>query len=163
MQWARRYIRFHGRRHPRDLGEADVTAFLGSLATVGNVSASTQSQALAALLFLYKEARGIELAWLENIPRSRRPRRLPTVLTREEAQRVLAQMTGKHALMARLLYGTGMRLSECLRLRVKDLELALREVLIRKGEGGVPGVELPGALGRKNPGVGSQPGLQHAG
>lgn len=187
VQWARRYIRFHGRRHPREMGEAEVTAFLGSLATVGNVSASTQNQALAALLFLYKEVLGIELAWLENIPRARRPRRLPTVLTREEAHSVLAQMTGTHALMARLLYGTGMRLSECLRLRVKDLELARREVLIREGKGGrdritvlpaslveplrehlvrvralfdrdreagVPGVELPGALDRKNPGAG---------
>ena len=187
VQWARRYIRFHGRRHPRELREADVTAFLGSLATVGGVSASTQSQALAALLFLYKEVLGIELAWLENIPRARRPRRLPTVLTREEAHRVLAQMSGTHALMARMLYGTGMRLTECLCLRVKDLELERREILIREGKGGkdrvtvlpaslveslrdhlvrvralferdrasdVPGVELPGALARKNPGAG---------
>ena len=147
VQWARRYIRFHGRRHPRELREADVTAFLGSLATVGGVSASTQNQALAALLFLYKEVLGIELAWLENIPRARRPRRLPTVLTREEAHRVLAQMSGTHALMARMLYGTGMRLTECLCLRVKDLELERREILIREGKGGKDRVTvLPASL-----------------
>lgn len=147
VQWVRRYIRFHGRRHPREMGEAEVTAFLGALATEGNVSASTQNQALAALLFLYKQVLGIELAWLENIPRARRTRRLPSVLTAAEARRVLEQMTGTHALMARLLYGTGMRLAECLALRVKDLELERREILIRQGKGGKDRVTmLPTAL-----------------
>lgn len=147
VQWARRFIRFHGRRHPRELGEAQVTAFLGSLATVGNVSASTQNQALAAILFLYKEVLGIELAWLENVPRAKRRRLLPSVLTAAEARSVLELMTGTHALMARLLYGTGMRLMECLRLRVKDLELERREILIREGKGGKDRVTmLPAAL-----------------
>ena len=147
VQWARRFIRHHGMRHPRELGETQVTAFLGSLATVGNVSASTQNQALAAILFLYKEVMGIELAWLENIPRAKRRRRLPSVLTAAEARSVLELMTGTHALMARLLYGTGMRLMECLRLRVKDLELERREILIREGKGGKDRVTvLPSAL-----------------
>ncbi len=187
VQCVRRFIRFHGGRHPRELGEADLVAFLGSLATVGNVSASTQNQALAALLFLYREVLGIELAWLENIPRAKRARRPPTVLTREEAQRILAQMAGTHSLMAQLLYGTGMRLTECLQLRVKDVELTRREIVVREGKGvkdrvtmlparlveplrehlvrvravferdrqaGVPGVALPWALERKNPGAG---------
>ena len=135
VQWTRRFIRFHGLRHPKELGPGKVVAFLASLATDRNVSASTQNQALAALLFLYKEVLEIELPWLDDIPKAKRPRRLPTVLTREEAHRVLEQMTGTHALMARLLYGTGMRLTECLQLRVKDVELTRREIIIREGKG----------------------------
>ena len=119
VQWARRYIRFHGLRHPNDLGPRQVVAFLASLATDRGVSAATQNQALAALLFLYKEVLEIELPWLDDIPKAMRPRRLPTVLTREEVQMVLSQMTGTRALMARLLYGTGMRLMEGMRLRTR--------------------------------------------
>jgi integron integrase len=147
VQWSRRYIRFYRGRHPREMGGTEVIAFLGSLASEGNVSAATQSQALAAILFLYKEVLGIELAWLENIPRAKRPRRLPTVLTKDEVRRILAEMTGTHSLMTRLLYGTGMRLTECLRLRVKDVELTRREILIREGKGGKDRVTmLPATL-----------------
>ena len=136
LQWTRRFIRFHELRHPKDLGPKEVVAFLASLAKDRGVSASTQNQALAALLFLYKEVLEIELPWLDDIPKAKRPRRLPAVLTREEAQKLLSLMTGTHALMARLLYGTGMRLAECLQLRVKDVELTRREIVIREGKGG---------------------------
>jgi integron integrase len=147
VQWVRRFIRFHRRRHPRDMGAPEVTSFLGSLATLRNVSASTQNQALAALLFLYKEVLGMELPWLDDIPKAKRPRRIPTVLTQDEARRLLEQMNGTHALMARLLYGTGMRLTECLCLRVKDVELTRRELIVRDGKGGKDRVTmLPTAL-----------------
>ena len=134
-QWVRRYIRFHGRRHPRELGAEHMTAFLSSLATERHVAASTQNQALAALLFLYREVLGVELPWMQGIARAKRPRHLPVVLTRREAHALLAQMQGTHALMARLMYGTGMRLMECLRLRVKDLDLARHQVIVRQGKG----------------------------
>ena len=184
LHWARRFIAFHGRRHPREMGAPEVTAFLGSLATHERVSASTQNQALAALLFLYKEVLEIELPWLDNVPRAKRGQHLPTVLTRDEVARLLEHMSGVHALMARLQYGSGIRLTECLRLRVKDVELERREIVVRQGKGGkdrvtmlpasliqplrahlevvrgvydddrrrgVPGVELPFAMERKNP------------
>ncbi len=147
VQWTRRFIRYHRHRHPREMGEVEITAFLGALATEGSVAAATQNQALAAILFLYKQVLGIELAWLENVPRARLRRRLPTVLTAAEARRVLELMTGTHALMARMLYGTGMRLAECLALRVKDVELERREIVIRQGKGGKDRVTmLPAAL-----------------
>jgi integron integrase len=132
----RRYIRFHGRRHPRDLGAEHVTAFLSSLATTRHVSASTQNQALAALLFLYREVLGMDLPWMQGIARAKKARRLPVVLTHLEAHTLLARMEGTHALMAKLLYGTGMRLMECLRLRVKDVELTRRQIIVRQGKGG---------------------------
>ena len=135
-QWVRRYVRFHGNRHPRELNAAHVTAFLSSLASDRNVAAATQNQALAAILFLYKEVLGLELPWLEGIARAKRPRRLPVVLTRQETAAVFERMQGTHALMARLMYGTGMRLMECLRLRVKDVELTRREVVVREPKGG---------------------------
>ncbi len=133
--WVVRYIRFHGRRHPRELGGEQVTAFLSSLATDRNVSASTQNQALAAILFLYREVLGLELPWMGEIARAKRPRRLPVVLTRSEVHALLDRLEGTHALMARLMYGTGLRLTECLRLRVKDVELARRELVVRQGKG----------------------------
>ena len=136
VHWTRRYLRFHGHRHPREMGPEEMKAFLSSLADGRGVAASTQNQALSALLFLYKEVLGMELPWLDGIRKAKRPRRLPVVLTREEARALLARMDGTHALMARLLYGTGMRLGECLQLRVKDVELARREVVIREGKGG---------------------------
>ncbi len=135
IQWVRRYIRFHGKRHPRELGAMHVTAFLSSLATDRRVAASTQNQALAALLFLYKEVLGIELPWMGEIARAKRPRRLPVVLTHAEAHALLGRMEGTHALMAKLMYGTGMRLMECLQLRVKDVELVRHEVIVRQGKG----------------------------
>jgi integron integrase len=135
VYWTRRFLRFHNHRHPRELGAEELKAFLSSLAEQGGVAASTQNQALSALLFLYKEVLGLELPWLDGIRKAKRPRRLPVVLTREEARAVLARMDGTHGLMARLLYGTGMRLMECLRLRVKDVDLRRREIVIREGKG----------------------------
>jgi integron integrase len=135
-QWIVRFVRFHGRRHPRELGAAHVTAFLSSLANRGNVAAATQNQALAAILFLYREVLGTELAWMQDIVRARRPKRLPTVLTSDEVREILARMEGEHALIARLMYGTGMRVTECLSLRVKDLDLASRQIVVRQGKGG---------------------------
>jgi site-specific recombinase XerD len=121
--WVRRYIRFHGTRHPRELGAAHVAAFLSSLANDRNVAAATQNQALAAILFLYKEVLRIELPLVDGVARARQPRRLPVVLTQGEVRELLDRTTGTHGLMARLRYGTGMRLAECLGLRVKDVEL----------------------------------------
>src|SRR5271169_952388 len=136
LHWIGRYIRFHGgHRHPRALGPQPVTAFLSSLATERNVSASTQNQALAALLFLYREVLGVDLPWLHEISRAKRPRRLPVVLSQQEAGALLGRMGGVHALMAKLMYGTGMRLMECLRLRVKDMDLVRREIVVRQGKG----------------------------
>jgi integron integrase len=134
-QWVRRYVIFHGRRHPRELGAEHVTAFLSSLANDRHVAASTQNQALAAILFLYKAVLGIELPWMNAIVRARRPRRMPVVLTRAEVHALLGNLDGTHALMARLMYGTGMRLMECLQLRVKDVELCRHEVVVRQGKG----------------------------
>ena len=133
--WVRRYVVFHGKRHPRDLGAEHVTAFLSSLATDRRVSAATQNQALSALLFLYKEVLAIELPWLGEIARAKRPRHLPVVLTQAEAHALLSKMEGTHALMARLMYGTGIRLMECLQLRVKDVELVRHELIVRQGKG----------------------------
>lgn len=114
VQWIRRFILFHGKRHPREMGGAEVEAFLSHLAVDGNVAAATQSQALAALLFLYREVLGVELPWLDKITRAKKLVRLPTVLTRTEVQSVLVRMDGTYALMARPLYGTGMRLMRVL-------------------------------------------------
>jgi len=147
LQWIRRFILFHGKRHPREMSAPEVEAFLSHLATVGNVSASTQNQALSALLFLYREVLGIDLPWMDTMVRAKKPRRLPVVLSRAEVARVLERMDGTYGLMARLLYGTGMRLMECARLRVKDVDFARREILIREGKGGKDRVTmLPEAL-----------------
>ena len=110
IHWTKRFIYFHGKRHPSELGEAAVTAFLNHLATERNVAAATQNQALSALLFLYKEALGVELDWLDGLVRAKRPQRLPVVLTREEVEKILCAVEGTQWLMASLLYGTGMRL-----------------------------------------------------
>jgi integrase len=131
VQWIRRFILFHGKRHPREMGAAEVEAFLTHLAVDRTVSFSTQNQALAALLFLYKQVLSIELPWLDNLTWAKRPARLPTVLSREEVHAVLGRMDGIYGLMARLLYGTGMRLMECVRLRVKDVDFDWGEILIR--------------------------------
>lgn len=135
LGWIRRFIRFHGRRHPRDMGVREVEAFLTHLAVEGQVSASTQNQALAALLFLYKEVLETELPWLENVTRAKRPARVPVVLSRQEVDRLFLHLNGTHLLMARLLYGTGMRLMECLRLRVKDVDFDRGEIVVRAGKG----------------------------
>jgi integron integrase len=135
VQWVRRFILFHGKRHPRDMGAPEVEAFLTHLAVDGNVAAATQNQALSALLFLYKEVLAVDLPWLDDVTRAKRPQRMPVVLTRDEVHAVLDRMSGVYGLMARLLYGTGMRLMECVPLRVKDVDFARGEILIRDGKG----------------------------
>ncbi len=135
VDWVRRFIFFHGKRHPISLGAAEVEAFLTSLAVDRNVSASTQSQALAALLFLYRDVLKVDLPWLNGITRAKKPQRLPTVLTRREVRHVLAQMDDTPALVCRLLYGTGMRLMEAVRLRVKDVDFEKRMITVRDGKG----------------------------
>lgn len=135
VQWIRRFILFHNKQHPREMGAPEVEAFLTHLAVAGDVSASTQNQALSALLFLYREVLGVDLPWLDSMTRAKRPQRLPVVLTREEVRAILAEMTGVYGLLARLLYGTGMRLMEVIRLRVKDVEFARGEIVVRDGKG----------------------------
>lgn len=135
VQWARRYILFHGKRHPRDLGAGEVAAFLSSLAVDRNVSSSTQNQAKAAILFLYREVLQLDLPWLTEVVQAKRPQRLPVVLTLPEITRLLQCMSGTTGLIASLLYGTGMRLLETLRLRVKDIDLQRREIIVREGKG----------------------------
>src|SRR5690606_7047300 len=136
LQWIRRFILANGKRHPRDMGAKEVEAFLSMLAVKGNVAASTQNQALSALLFLYRQVLGIELPWMDEVVRAKRPQRVPVVLTREEVTRLLALMEGRYGLMASLLYGTGMRLMECVRLRVKDVDFGRNEICVRNGKGG---------------------------
>lgn len=134
--WVRRFILANSKRHPRGLGAREVEAFLTHLATHGQVAASTQNQALSALLFLYREVLQIDLPWMENIRRAKKPERLPVVLSREEAAALLAEMNGVTWLMAGLLYGAGLRLMECLRLRVQDVDFVRREITVRNGKGG---------------------------
>ncbi len=136
LDWVRRFVVFHGRRHPRELGHAHVEAFLTHLAVEGKVAAATQNQAKSALLFLYKEVLGTELPWLEGVESAKRPARLPVVLTPEEVVAVLRRVDGTRGLILRLLYGTGMRMLEVLRLRVKDVDFQRREFLVRDGKGG---------------------------
>lgn len=136
LHWIRRYVNFHNRRHPREMGAAEVESFLTHLAVNAHVSASTQNQALQALLFLYRQILEIDLPWLENVTRARRPKRLPVVLTVAEVRALLAQLDGTPWLVANLLYGSGLRLMEALRLRVKDLELERGELTVRDAKGG---------------------------
>ena len=135
VAWIRRFIHFHGRRHPADLGEPEITAFLSALATERQVSASTQNQALAALLFLYQTVLERDIAWLEGIVHAKRPQRLPVVLSRGEITAVLAKMTGVERLCASLIYGAGLRLLEALQLRIKDVDLAGQQLIVRDGKG----------------------------
>jgi integron integrase len=134
-EWIKRYIFFHGKRHPREMGAFEVERFLSDLATNRKVAASTQNQAFNALLFLYREVLHQELGELGQVERAKRPERLPVVLTREEVDRLLAGMSGTFQLMAKLLYGTGMRLMECVRLRVKDVDFGQNQVVMREGKG----------------------------
>ena len=136
MGWIRRFILFHGKRHPETMAEAEIGAYLSNLASELKVSASTQNQALAALLFLYQQVLGRELQWLENLVHAKRPRQVPVVLGREEVRTLLARLDGIVWLVCALLYGGGLRLLEALQLRVKDLDLDRREVVIRRGKGG---------------------------
>jgi len=147
VYWARRFVLAHGKRHPREMGGAEVTAFLTSLATEADVAAGTQNQALSALLFLYQQVLGMELPWLGDVVRAKRPRRIPVVLSRAEVDRLLGAMDGPCWLMAALLYGTGMRLMECIRLRIKDVDFTRGEIVVRHGKGGRDRrVPLPNAL-----------------
>lgn len=134
-EWVKRYVLFHGKRHPRDLGAAEVEAFLSHLAVERRVSASTQNQAKSALLFLYKEVLGMDLPWLGKVEQAKTPKRLPVVLTANEVRAVLSELEGTVSLVAGLLYGSGLRLLEALRLRVKDLDFERREILVRDGKG----------------------------
>jgi integron integrase len=133
--WIKRYIVFHGKRHPVEMGAPEVTRFLTALAVQERVAASTQNQALNALLFLYRVVLEQNLPWLDDVVRARRPLHLPVVLTREEVRRVLARLDGVQHLIALLLYGAGLRLLECVQLRVKDVDVASSQLVIRNGEG----------------------------
>ena len=135
VDWIKRFILYFDKRHPKDLGAPEIEQFLTNLAVNGNVSSSTQNQAKSALLFLYKQVLGVELPWLDNVERAKVPKRLPVVLTRDEVQKLLGQLQGPHWLVASLLYGSGLRILEALRLRVKDIELSRKEILIRDGKG----------------------------
>ena len=135
VAWVRRYVLFHGKRHPDTLGEAQIGAFLSSLANEQKVSASTQNQALAALLFLYQEVLGRKVEWLGDLVHAKRPARLPIVLSRDEVRAVLAQLEGPVWLVSGLLYGGGLRLLEALQIRVKDVDLIRREMTVRRGKG----------------------------
>ena len=146
LQWARRYILFHRKRHPREMGVGEVQSFLSFLAVKQRVSASTQNQALNALVFLYKHVLHQELGAVDAV-RARRSRYLPTVLARKETQQVLSQLSGESRLICSLLYGSGLRLMECLRLRVKDLDLSAGWIIVRDGKGFKDRVTvLPGTL-----------------
>jgi integron integrase len=142
VQWVRRYIYFHGKRHPQEMGAAEITAFLNHLANDRRVAAATQNQALASLLFLYREVFEIELPWLDGLVRAKTPKRLPTVLTRSEVQAILSHLTGTRWLMLSLLYGAGLRLNECLSLRVKDVDFAGAKLIVREGKGNKDRVTL---------------------
>ena len=135
LGWIRRYIVENGRRHPKELDGRALSAFLTRLAVEGRVSASTQAQALSALLFLYRELLGMDPAWLEDVVRAKRSLKVPVVLSRGEAIRLLSRMQGREWLMASMLYGSGLRLMECVRLRVKDIDFERHEITVRSGKG----------------------------
>jgi len=135
LGWVRRFIRFHAGKHPREMSGPEVQSFLNHLAVDRRVSASTQNQALAGVLFLYREVLEVDLPWLDGLVRAKRPERVPVVLTREEVARTLARLDGVHALMGGLLYGAGLRVTECQRLRIKDIDFAYGEMVVRDGKG----------------------------
>ena len=135
VAWIRRFILFHGKRHPDEMGEPEITGFLSSLATERHVSASTQNQALAALLFLYQKVLGREIAWLTDVAHAKRSTRLPVVLSRGEIAAVLSKLEGVEQLCASLIYGAGLRLLEALQLRVKEIDFAGQQLIVRDGKG----------------------------
>ena len=135
LQWIRRFILFNGKRHPREMGGPEVTAFLSHLAIGRNVAASTQNQALNAILFLYRDVLKIALPWLDEVQRAKKPQHLPVVFTRAEVKALLARLEGTSWLMASIIYGGGLRLLECLRLRVKDIDFEYGQILIRDAKG----------------------------
>jgi integron integrase len=135
ISWIKRYIFYHHKQHPKDLGHEEITQFLSHLATERNVAASTQNQALSALLFLYKEVLQMELPWLNKVVRAKRPARLPVVLPRKQTLQLLHQLSGTNWLVANLLYGSGLRLMEAIRLRVKDVDFDYDQIIVRSGKG----------------------------
>ena len=135
LAWVRRYILFHGKRHPDTLGYRKIEAFLTHLAVNRNVSASTQNQAMNAVLFLYKKVLGIDLPWMKDVTPAKRPQRLPVVMTRDEVRAVFAQLEGRNWLIASLLYGSGLRVIEAMRLRVQDIDFARHQLIIRQAKG----------------------------
>jgi len=135
VSWIKRFILFHGKRHPRDMGVQEVEQFLSHLAVAGHVAASTQSQALSALLFLYQQVLKQDIGWLDDVVRAKKPHRIPVVLTQDEVKAVLAHLSGTTWIMATLLYGAGLRLLECLRLRVKDVDFTYNQIVVRDGKG----------------------------
>jgi integron integrase len=135
LGWIRRFILYHGKRHPREMSQREVERFLSHLATDRHVSASTQNQALSAILFLYRQVLKIELPWLENVVRAKRPARIPVVLTPEEVTDLLSHLDGYFRIIAQLMYGSGLRLMETLRLRVKDLDFSYAQIVVRDGKG----------------------------
>jgi len=136
VNWIKRFVLFHGKRHPREMGAIEVEAFLSDLAVAGNVAANTQKQALNAIAFLYNQVLEQPFGRLGRLSKTKKPPRTPVVLTRDEVDRIIGAMEGTHQLMAKLLFGTGMRLLECLRLRVKDLDFSLNQIVVRQGKGG---------------------------
>jgi integron integrase len=152
--WIRRFVLFHGKRHPAEMGAPEVAQFLSSLAVEGHVAASTQNQALSALLFLYRHVLHQDLPWLDDVVRARRPRHLPVVLTREEVRTVISALHGTPRLMATLLYGSGLRLLECARLRVQDVDFGMNQIVVRGGKGAKDRVTVL-------PAVTKQPLAQH--
>ena len=130
--WIKRFILFHDKQHPAEMGKPEIETFLTHLAVKRNVSAGSQNQALNAILFLYRQVLKIDVPWLENVTRARKPQRLPVVLTRDEIEAVFSHMDGTCALIAKLLYGTGMRLMEGIRLRVKDMDFTRNEIIVTK-------------------------------
>jgi len=136
VQWIKRFIFFHNKRHPAEMGEQEINQFLTHLAVKGNVASSTQNQALSAILFLYREVLKQEIGRLDGVTWAKKPIRRPVVFTREEAKAVLVNLSGVHWLMASLLYGCGLRLTECLQLRVKDIDFGYNQIVVRDGKGG---------------------------
>jgi len=142
VQWIKRFIYFHGKRHPKDMGETEISQYISYLASVGYVAASTQNQALNAIVFLYKKVLKFDLGDFGPMERAKRPKRLPTVLTKAEVSRILNVMPGDQGLMAKLTYGSGLRIMECIRLRVKDLDFEQNQVIVRNGKGQVDRITI---------------------
>ena len=135
VQWIKRFILFHGKRHPKDMGKTEISAYISYLATHGKVASSTQNQALNAIIFLYKQVLNMEIGDLCQMERAKKPEKLPVVLSKNEVRQVLAGLSGQIRLMGQLLYGCGLRLMECVRLRVKDIDFELNQIIVRDGKG----------------------------
>lgn len=142
LHWVKRYIYFHNKKHPKEMGDIEITEFLSHLASKKNVSASTQNQALNALVFLYRKVLDVEVGVFKELVRAKKPKRLPVVMTHEEATEVLSHIQGMTGVMANLLYGAGLRLMECVRLRIKDIDFKFKQITVRSGKGNKDRVTL---------------------